>query len=70
MIDRPQTPKGLMDRADLRRLLLAFPELKQARGAVRETLAAFGAPGILSAWDQVVEEPIAAEDEDREFGGQ
>jgi hypothetical protein len=68
MVGRPQTPKGLIDLADLRRLLLTFPELKSREGPVRERLQAAGAPpDVLAAWDDVVAQTILPEDEDAEF---
>jgi hypothetical protein len=70
MIGRPQTAKGLMDVADLRRLLLTFPELKSERGAVRDRLEAAGAtPEVLGAWAELVTREILPDDEDAEFGG-
>lgn len=68
MISRPKTPKGLMDAADLRRLLLRFPELKADEGAVVETLRRLDASGeALEAWRDLVAEEIAPEDEDAGF---
>jgi hypothetical protein len=62
---RRESPKGDTDRADLRRLLLAFPELKTADGVVSERLAALGAsPAAFAAWDEVVRAPIASEADD------
>ena len=45
MIGRPKTPKGLMDAADLRRLLLTFPELKAEEGSVVQALRRRDATG-------------------------
>ena len=68
MIGRPRTPKGLMDAADLRRLLLRFPELKTGEGAVSEALRSMGAPDeALDAWHALVAEEILPEDEDAGF---
>jgi hypothetical protein len=65
MVSRQHKPKGLIDRADLYRLLLTFPDLKAADGAVAERLRAAGAdPTIMTAWQQLVAEQIEAEDED------
>lgn len=68
MISRPRTAKGLMDAADLRRLLLAFPELKAAEGPVAEVLLGMDAPGeAFDAWRELVAEEILPEDEDAGF---
>jgi hypothetical protein len=68
MVNRPKTAKGLIDQADLRRLLLTFPELKTERGPVRDSLEAAGAPPeSLAAWDEVVGQEILPEDDDEGF---
>ena len=68
MVARPHTPKGGTDLADLRRLLLAFPDLKTEEGAVAERLRAAGAPGsALAAWKERVAEEILPEPEDEAF---
>ena len=65
MVSRPETPKGLQDEVDLRRLLLAFPELKSSRGSVRARLDAAGAfPEAVSAWDELAAQEILPEDDD------
>lgn len=65
MVGRPKTAKGLIDEADLRRLLLTFPDLKSHDGLVRERLeAADASPEVLAAWDELVEQEIEAEDEE------
>lgn len=66
MVSRDHKAKGATDRADLYRLLLAFPELKKDEGPVVERLRANGAPEeVLSAWvDLVAEEILPDEDED------
>jgi hypothetical protein len=69
MVDRSQTAKGLMDRADLRRLLLAFPGLKQDQGDVAAVLASSDSGReVLPAWSELVLEEILPENEDNEFG--
>ena len=40
MVGRPNTAKGMTDVADLRRLLLAFPDLKTQDGPVKRSLLA------------------------------
>ena len=67
-VSRKKTAKGLMDRADLRRLLLTFPELKREAGEVAERLRAAGAEeAALAAWTELVAEEILPEDEDAGF---
>ena len=46
MVSRPNTAKGMIDGADLRRLLLAFPELKAEEGPVADSLRTAGVPEI------------------------
>jgi hypothetical protein len=68
MTQRAHKPKGLIDRADLYRLLLAFPELKTETGPVAERLRAAGASAeVLAAWKELVAAEIQPEDEDAEF---
>jgi hypothetical protein len=63
MVDRPGTPREMTDLADLRRLLLTFPELKAREGKVASRLRESGAPDfVLDAWHVVVESEIEAED--------
>ena len=67
MVARPQTAKGLTDAADLRRLLLAFPELKSEHGAVRERLLANSATEkTLAAWHDLVHQEILPDDDESE----
>ncbi len=68
MVARPQTAKGLTDAADLRRLLLAFPDLKSEHGAVSERLLANGATEkTLAAWHDLVHQEILPDDDESEF---
>jgi hypothetical protein len=68
MTQRQHKPKGLIDRADLYRLLLVFPQLKTAAGPVTERLRAAGASSeAFAAWKALVAEEILPEDEDEEF---
>ena len=71
MRSRAHKPKGMIDRADLFRLLLKFPELKAEDGPVREYLEAAIAEGadprVLDAWRELVHEPITAESDEDEF---
>ena len=65
MVSRPNTRKGLMDKADLRGLLLQFPDLKAAEGAVADALRSAGAAEeTLEVWRDLAAEDIRPEDED------
>ena len=58
----------MIDAADLRRLLLKFPELKAGEGAVTQALRKVDAPPeALAAWRALVAEEILPEDEDAGF---
>lgn len=62
---RRSTAKGATDLADLRRLLVAFPDLKSNDGPVRVRLVAMGVDdATVSAWSDLVEQPIATDDGD------
>ena len=68
MINRPTTPKGLTDAADLRRLLLTFPELQAEDGPVAEALRGMQAPDeAFLAWRDLVGEEILPEDDEAGF---
>jgi hypothetical protein len=65
MTSRPNTPKGSTDLADLRRLLLTFPELKAEEGSVAEwLLAADASDEAFAAWRDLVAQDIVPEDDD------
>lgn len=65
MIRRLKTAKGPTDLTDIRRLLLAFPELKTSDGAVAARLAAIhAAQDVLDAWNEIVEQEILSEDDE------
>jgi len=65
MLSRPKTAKGLTDAADLRRLLLTFPDLKCEEGLVAEGLRSAGAgEEAFAAWRNIVAEDIEPDDED------
>jgi hypothetical protein len=58
-------PKELSDRLDVKRLLLALPELKTDEGAVSDRLHAMGASNaVLTTWRDLVRAPNLADDED------
>lgn len=68
MVNRSRSAKGPTDLADIRRLLLAFPELKALEGPVGDCLRAAGAPGpALEAWEEIAAQEILTEDEEAGF---
>ena len=68
MVRRPNTPKGMIDGADLRRLLLTFPGLKAESGAVSAALSGMQAPAeAFNAWRDLVAAEILPEDEEAGF---
>jgi hypothetical protein len=68
MMSRRKTPKGMTDAADLRRLLLTFPELKAEEGPVSEALREMQVPAeALGVWRDLVGEEILPEDEQAGF---
>ena len=68
MISRPSTPKGLTDAADLRRLLLAFPDLKVAEGLVADALqAAAAGQQALQTWQELAIQEILPENDENGF---
>ena len=65
MTSRSKTAKGMTDIADLRRLLLAFPDLKTKEGLVQESLKAASAlPVALAVWSELVEQEIELESDE------
>lgn len=65
MTSRTSTPKGLTDGADLRRLLLAFPNLKSVEGPVADALrVAEASEAVHQAWCDLVAQEILPDDED------
>ena len=64
MVSRINTPKGMIDGADLRRLLLTFPDLKATEGPVTDLLRAVEAPAKAhEAWQDLVAQEIVPEDD-------
>ena len=62
---RRNRPKGDTDRADLRRLLLAFPDLKVVTGEVAAHLHEMGATAAtLATWHELVASSIEPDDDD------
>ncbi|HZT79040.1 MAG TPA: hypothetical protein VFA26_02360 [Gemmataceae bacterium] len=67
---RGNTVEGMMDRADLGRLLLAFPKLKVEKGLVATCLRDLeAAEEAFAVWKEVVAQDIRAQGEDEEFRG-
>ncbi len=67
-VSRQHKPKGIIDKADLFRLLLTFPELKTEEGSVAERLRDAGAPAeVFAMWKNLVAQEIEAEGEDDKF---
>jgi hypothetical protein len=65
MVSRIGTANQMMDLADIRRLLLRFPELQAAEGPVAERLRASGAPApALEAWREIAAQEIVAENDE------
>lgn len=65
---RRNQPKGGTDWRDIAQLLLAFPGLKVHDGDVQERLKVLGAgQEVLLTWRRLVDQPLAAEDEESEF---
>lgn len=65
---RQHSAKSDTDRADLRRLLMAFPDLKSSSGAVSDRLHAAGAgERALTTWHGLVVQETIPEDEDQGF---
>jgi len=65
MVSRQHKAKGLIDEADVYRLLLTFPELKTEQGPVAERMDANEATReAIAAWKKLVAEEILPEDED------
>ncbi|MBI4617808.1 MAG: nucleotidyl transferase AbiEii/AbiGii toxin family protein [Planctomycetes bacterium] len=68
MVSRLRTPKGASDLADIRRLLLAFPNLKEVGGEVSKRLLEVDAPATtLEAWRDLALQEIEPEDADQGF---
>ena len=62
---RSNRPKGDTDRADLRRLLLAFPELRVEAGAVADRLRQLASPAAaVAAWRELVASSFEPDDDD------
>ena len=65
MTERPHTPKGLTDQADLMRLLITFPQYKCIDSPVVEVLKRHSAKAIAyTAWSNLVAQEIQPDEED------
>jgi hypothetical protein len=65
VVSRPKTAKGLTDLADIRRLLLTFPDLKSVEGRVTQSLRDLGAsPAAHDAWRDIATQEIVPEDDE------
>ncbi len=68
MVNRSKSAKGPTDLTDIRRLLLAFPELKTIHGRVADCLQACGAPGqVIQAWREIVAQEIVPENDEEGY---
>jgi hypothetical protein len=61
---RAHAPKGASDLADLRRLLLAHPELRNDTSVPEWIEKMNGDAQVLSTWCRLLEEPLTEDDED------
>jgi hypothetical protein len=60
---RRSTDKGISDRLDLHRLLLAFPEFRLPSGPVTRILQG-APPAVWAAWEEILSERITRSDDD------
>jgi hypothetical protein len=68
MVGSRHKAKGVIDQADLYRLLLTFPDLKKKDGEVADRFRAAGAEkNILQTWNELVVQEILPEDDDDKF---
>ncbi len=64
-VSRSKTAKGMTDIADLRRMLLTFPELKTPDGPVKQALVASTASEqAMQTWQGLVEQEIQLDDDE------
>jgi len=62
-VARRHTDKGISDRLDLHRMLLAFPKFRLPSSAVEAKLRD-APPNIQEAWEEILSEPIERADDD------
>jgi hypothetical protein len=60
---RRLAPKGATDLADVRRLLLARPELRAEEGPVAQLVRQLGDSAALAAWHELVQQPPVSDDD-------
>ena len=67
IVRRRMAPKGATDLADLRRILLAHPELREADGAVANAIRALGGGELeRQQWLALLAEPLVSDEESDE----
>lgn len=65
MTERPHTPKGLTDQADVMRLLITFPQYKVTDSPVLEALQNLGAKSTaFTGWSEFINQEIQPDAED------
>jgi hypothetical protein len=65
LASRPNTPKGMTDRADLLRLLLAFPEYRSNSVKIHSLLEKREAPDeVMAIWESVISSEIQPDSDD------
>jgi len=65
MVSRTGTAKGLIDAADLQRLLLTFPKIKTQNGQVTDALReANASEQMFAAWHDLVERELLPDNDD------
>jgi hypothetical protein len=65
LVSRSESAKGLVDHADIRRLLLSFPEFKAPSSAVADRLRdSNAAVQVREAWREIAALEIVAEYDD------
>jgi hypothetical protein len=65
IVARRGRPKELSDRLDVKRMLLALPDLSQVDGVVADRLRGAGvSEATLGVWRDIVNEPSVGDDDD------
>lgn len=62
-VARRHTDKGISDRLDLHRMLIAFPQFRSPSSVVA-TRVRDSSPGVQEAWREILSEPIERSDDD------
>jgi len=63
-VERRHTDKGISDRLDLHRLLLAFPEFRHPATVTHELELRGASPSVQKAWAEILSEPMRRADDD------